>query len=189
LRVAVTPVQALQPLHLQRQAAPKAAHATDIVAAVTNNVAQRELTTLREDLAPELGEMAHTVHALSSREGPGNALLLALDYGDFHEVFTAFGEKGIAAEKVAGDLAQEVRQHLASGVSVGEYLADQLLLPMALAGGSFATSVASAHLHTNIAVIEKFLEVEIEVKAIDSAYHVSIQGKAWRYNDKVGTIS
>lgn len=183
LRVEVTPAQALQPLHLQSQGAPKAAHATAIVAAVTNNVAQRELTTLQDELGRELGEIGRVVRALSSREGPGNALLLALDYGDFHEVFTAFGEKGIAAEKVASNLAREVRQHLASGANVGEYLADQLLLPMALAGGgSFATSVASDHLHTNIAVIEKFLEVEIDVKPMDSAYHVSISGEAWRYN-------
>ena len=40
-----------------------------------------------------------------------------------------------AAEKVAQDACDEVQAHIAAGVPVGIHLADQLLIPMALAGG------------------------------------------------------
>jgi len=66
LRVEVTSVQTLQLLHLQTQSMPKVAHATACVAAVTYNVAQPELTTLYETLAPKLGEITHVMCALSS---------------------------------------------------------------------------------------------------------------------------
>jgi len=39
----------------------------------------------------------------------------------------------------------EVRQWLAAGVPVGEHLADQLLVPMALVGGRFRTVQSSRH--------------------------------------------
>ncbi len=46
---------------------------------------------------------------------------------------------------------------------MGEHLSDQLLLPMALAGGgSFTTHVISDHLTSNARLIEKFLPVEFE---------------------------
>ena len=50
---------------------------------------------------------------------------------------------------------------------VGEHLADQLLLPMALArGGSFTTVPPSRHTTTNIEIIRKFLDVEIGAEQI-----------------------
>ena len=50
---------------------------------------------------------------------------------------------------------------------VGEHLADQLLIPMALArGGSFSTGPLSAHTTTNIEVIRKFLDVKFEVDRV-----------------------
>ncbi len=48
------------------------------------------------------------------------------------EVFTGFGEKGVSAEKVAKRVVKSVQEYLAFNVPVGRYLADQLLVPMAL---------------------------------------------------------
>lgn len=59
-------------------------------------------------------------------------------------------------------VATAVRHYLDSQACVSEHLADQLLLPMALAGGGeFTTCTASDHLTSNAALIEKFLPVEI----------------------------
>ena len=59
---------------------------------------------------------------------------------------------------------------------MGEHLADQLLLPMALAGGGeFTTCAASDHVRTNAALIEKFVAVEIECKpAGDDRWKISV---------------
>ncbi|MBO0860724.1 MAG: RNA 3'-terminal phosphate cyclase, partial [Chloracidobacterium sp.] len=59
------------------------------------------------------------------------------------------------------------RRYLAGDVAVGEHLADQLSLPMALAGGgSFTTVPPSRHTTTNIEIIRKFLEIEIIAEQI-----------------------
>ena len=79
------------------------------------------------------------------------------------EVFTGFGERGLRSEAVAEKAAQQARRYIASEAAVGEYLADQLLIPMAIAGiGSFTTLALSRHATTNIEVIGKFLDVTIE---------------------------
>jgi RNA 3'-terminal phosphate cyclase (ATP) len=81
------------------------------------------------------------------------------------ELFTGFGEKGISAEAVAEKAALEARRYLASGVPAGEHLADQLLLPMALAGsGAFLTLPLSRHATTNIDVMKAFLSVDVRVE-------------------------
>ncbi|MET0550555.1 MAG: RNA 3'-terminal phosphate cyclase [Xanthomonas sp.] len=62
----------------------------------------------------------------------------------------------------------QLRRYLDSGACVSEHLADQLLLPMALAGGgAFVTDTVSAHLSSNARLIEKFLPVEIAWEQVE----------------------
>src|SRR5206468_1274250 len=80
------------------------------------------------------------------------------------EVFTGFGEIGVRAEAVAERAVREARGYLAAQVPVGPYLADQLLVPLALAGGgAFRTAPLSRHSTTNIAVIRQFLGLDVAV--------------------------
>ena len=79
------------------------------------------------------------------------------------EVFTGFGERGLRSEAVAEKAVQQARRYIGSDAAVAEYLADQLLIPMAMAGGgSFTTLPLSRHATTNIEVIGKFIDVGIE---------------------------
>jgi RNA 3'-terminal phosphate cyclase (ATP) len=88
--------------------------------------------------------------------------MIEASHANVTELFTGFGEKGVSAESVADTAATQARHYLESTAAVGEHLADQMLLPLALAGGgAFTTVSASSHLLTNIAVIEKFLPIEI----------------------------
>lgn len=175
LRATVRPVAALAPLHLIERGELEAARATAIFAGVPADVGKRELATLAEQAQSQIGEIEPELRGLSAREGPGNALLLALRYAGLTELFTVFGEKGLPAEIVARNLAKEALLFHRSGAAVGEHLADQLLLPMALAGGgSFSTSVLSSHLQTNIDVIRKFLPVDFLVAAEEGVYRVEV---------------
>jgi RNA 3'-terminal phosphate cyclase (ATP) len=157
LRASVEPSTALMPLELITRGDAIASCATAIVAGLPGEVAKRELERLRA----QLGDMTQQIRTLSSREGPGNVLMVELCFQQLTLVFTGFGEKGLPAEKVADRLGQAVRQYRESGAVVDEHLADQLLLPMALAGGGgFTTTCLSSHLQTNRKVIELFLDVE-----------------------------
>jgi len=72
---------------------------------------------------------------MADEEERGNALL-TVEHEHITEVFTGFGEKGVAAESVAKRAVDEARNYLASEAVVGRHLADQILLPMALAGAA-----------------------------------------------------
>jgi RNA 3'-terminal phosphate cyclase (ATP) len=62
---------------------------------------------------------------------------------------------------------QQARRYLAAKVPAGECVADQLRLPMALAGGGlFVTMAPTRHTHTNIEVITRFLSSRIAVNQI-----------------------
>ena len=90
-----------------------ASHAECFAPALPRAVAQRELDHLGQALGWS-GEQLQ-VAAVRQNEGPGNALLATLAYEHLCEVFTQFGMKGVSAEKVAHDLAREVRRHQAAG--------------------------------------------------------------------------
>ena len=78
------------------------------------------------------------------------------------EIFTSFGECGRSAEEVAHEATDAASAWLRANVPVDEHLADQLLLPMALAdGGSFRTVKPSLPSTTNASIIQRFLPVVI----------------------------
>jgi RNA 3'-terminal phosphate cyclase (ATP) len=64
----------------------------------------------------------------------------------------------VSSEHVAAGVCAEVRRYLAAGVPVGEHLADQLLLPLALGqGGAFRTLQPSLHFTTQLELLERFI--------------------------------
>lgn len=156
----VRPVSALRSFQLSTRGKLLGAKAIAVVAAVPKDVATRELARV----AARLGDIEQEVRVLSPREGPGNVLMVELRYPEVTEVFTAFGARGVRAETVADRAARDALQFRDSAATVGEHLADQIVLPMALAGhGTFSTTRLSPHLQTNIAVIQKFLAVEFRI--------------------------
>jgi RNA 3'-terminal phosphate cyclase (ATP) len=170
VRARVAPSR-LAPLKLCERGEPRAMRAEAVVAAVPGNVARREL----EVVACGFSGIETQIRELPQREGPGNALLLELAHGHVTELFTSFGERGISAEAVAGRVVKEAHAWLASGAAVGEHLADQLALPLALAGGgSFTTHMQASHLTTNLDVIERFLPVRAQVEPAGRGWRISI---------------
>lgn len=127
------------------------------------SVAERELNVIARKMSwPKEGLRAESVENSS---GPGNVTMIEIESRNVTEVFTGFGERGVRAEAVAERAVKEARRYLAVDVAAGEYLADQLLIPMALAGGgSFTTLPLSRHSTTNIAVIGKFLDAGISIE-------------------------
>jgi RNA 3'-terminal phosphate cyclase (ATP) len=126
---------------------------------LSSDVAERELAVVRDELRWRQEECG--VVTLAHPKGHGNALVLEIEAEHVTEVFTGFGERG-PAEEVAREAVGAVQTWLEADVPVDEHLADQLLLPFALAGeGSFRTTKPSLHTITNAAIIQRFLPVPI----------------------------
>ncbi len=158
--ISIEPTTTLQPLHIPERGEIKRRQARAVVAALPGEIAKRELKKV-EKMLGWTGDLLQ-IRQLPEDWGPGNMLTLEIESEHVTEVFTGFGMKGTTAETVAEQAVQQARRYLAADVPVGEHLADQLLLPMALAGsGSFLTHHPTQHTKTNIAVISRFLPVAI----------------------------
>ncbi|MEM1331716.1 MAG: RNA 3'-terminal phosphate cyclase [Planctomycetota bacterium] len=136
-----------------------------IVAGLPGSIARREIDVLADRLGWSESELS--IEPLGDEVGPGNVLSVQIQRENATEVFTGFGERGRSAESVARGVAIDVRRYLKAGVPVWRFLADQLLLPFALArGGVFETGRLSQHTLTNSDVIELFLDVRIHREEI-----------------------
>ena len=102
---------------------------------------------------------------VTDSDGPGNCVMIRICDGSRTTVFTAFGMKGKPSQEVVGEVVGPAERFLASGAAVDRFLADQLLIYMALAkAGSYTTNELSKHLQTNMEVIKRFLPVSFSVQ-------------------------
>lgn len=134
-------------------------------------IVQRELATLDRELDLDTQQQFY-LNGISQ----GNTLFIRVEYQHHVQLFTALGEMRKSSEQVASQLAKQVKQYLNSQAAIDEYLADQLLLPLALGqGGEFNAQCISEHTRTQAAMIEKFIDCEIEFVELDKKlYQVKV---------------
>lgn len=146
----------LAPIDCVERGTLRSVSATALFAALPFNIAEREIATARK-LLSDWPEEAFNVRQLPEEQGPGNALMLEASFEHTAEIVTGFGKLGVSAESLAKTAAHRMAGYLSSDAFAGPYLADQLLLPFALAGGGrFTTVKPSQHARTAAEVIERF---------------------------------
>lgn len=164
VRVEIAPARSLAPLRLLERGPIRRRLCGAMVANLPEHIGRRELATVATTLDwPE--ECLELRRKQGCFVGTGNVVSVEIESEHVTEVFTGFGRRGVPAEKVAGEAAAQAKRYLEAGVPVGEHLADQLLLPLALAGGGeFVTLPPTPHLTTNAEVIRRFLQVDIRLE-------------------------
>lgn len=172
IRVSIAPAR-LVALELESRGAIVERHVRAVVANLPYEIAQREVRAAAGELGWSEDDGARLeAHTLNGSAGPGNAVSVAVVSEDVTDVFTAFGARGVRAEQVAHDAAKQARRYINSDAAVGEHLADQIMLPMALGGGgTFTTTPLSGHATTNLDVIRRFLEVRTEIVELRRGLH------------------
>jgi len=175
IEVEISPAPRLAPLELTERGPRRRVEARAVIAALPGEIAARELAAAVKVLA--WPEETRRIEQLPERVGPGNVLLLEAEHEHVTEVVTGFGRLGVPAEQVGDKAARRMAGYLASSAAVGPYLADQLLLPLALAGeGCFTTVKPSLHSLTAATVIEKFLEKRLVFdEKVDGCHLVSVR--------------
>ena len=167
----VRPANHLSPLVLEDRGRILNRRATATVAGLPKHIGERELRVVRQHLG--WPEDFMLVKEQPPQWGPGNVLSIELAFDGHSEVFTGFGQRGVRAETVAARAVQEVQEYLEAEVAVATHLADQLLLPLALArGGLFTTLAPTLHARTNWEVIRRFLDLRLTMEQLSA--------KAWR---------
>lgn len=162
LKVDVEPASQWERLELLERGEVRCCRARAAVAHLPRSIAERELDMVRR---MGWGEQCLEIRQVEDSQGPGNVLTVSVECEQTAEVFTGFGRRGVPAERVASSTVQEAQEYLQAGVPVGRHLADQLLIPMALAGGGrFRTLEPTRHTQTNAEVLEMFLPVEVDIQ-------------------------
>ncbi len=161
LRIDVKPTSdSLRPIDILDAGKRIAVRARARVANIPTKIAERELDVIAKRLINK-SEHLHC-ETIEGSAGPGNVVTIEIEHENITEVCTAFGERHLRAERVAELVVEDARRYMSRGAPIGEHLADQLLLPFALAGGgSFLCGKPSRHTKTNKLVVEEFLPVEI----------------------------
>lgn len=146
-------------------------HARIYLARLPEHIAQRQRKLL---LRSSLDIQDVRLIQVTDSDGPGNCVMIRLCGGGRTTVFSAFGMRRKPSREVVGEVVSLAENFLSSGSAVDRFLADQLLIYMALSqGGSFTTNELSSHLTTNIDVIKKFLPVNFNVQQAEKVYRVS----------------
>ena len=169
----IYPAKTLNGIQIGERREINSRRATAVVANLPRHIAQREVETVGKML--NWGPEAFSVQESRNSAGPGNVVMIEIGSSEVTEIFSAFGQVGLAAEKVASIAAREAREYLVSRAAVGEHLTDQLLLLLAFAGkGSFTAQKINMHAQTNMAVIAEFLPVRFETREEDGLTRIEV---------------
>ncbi|MEA3406557.1 MAG: RNA 3'-terminal phosphate cyclase [Chloroflexota bacterium] len=97
--------------------------------------------------------------------GKGTVLFLLAQYEHVNAGFTGYGRVRYPAEEVADDATNEFEAYRTNAGALDPYLADQVLLPLALVPGgcSYTTSRVTQHLLTMAWLVEHFLDCHVTV--------------------------
>lgn len=96
----------------------------------------------------------------------GAGIFIVAEYDSLAASFSTYGRRGKPSEAVADEVVAAFNEHHNSKAAVEIHLADQVLLPLALAAGPSAFTVArpSRHLTTNAWTVGKFGVADIEIE-------------------------
>jgi len=158
-------VSGVQPLTLTERGPLQRIWGTAVVSNLPSHIPQRMANRARNllteaDLKAEL--KAQRVRA----KGPGAGIFALMEHQEnVRAGFAAYGRKGLPAERVAEAACHDLLGYYRHNAPVDMHLADQLILPLAIADGvsQFTTCRVTDHLRTNMWVVEQFAQARFEL--------------------------
>ena len=128
-------------------------------------VAERQIFGAKEVLGKLKLPMEETVEYYQS-QCPGSQICLIAKYENTVLGVDNLGKLGKRSEEVGKEAALELLKEERSSACLDKYLADQILLYLALTGAKSKITVSeiTTHCKTNIWVIEKFIEGKFKVE-------------------------
>jgi RNA 3'-terminal phosphate cyclase (ATP) len=142
---------------------------------LANTVLQRGEAALKAFLPAEMP----TERRQKPSPGRGAAAFAYTQFASGFGGFTALGELGKPMEKVAEECGSQFEKWLVADAAIDEHLADQLVLPLALAKGTsrYRTIEVTDHLRTVIWLVGLFVPAAIELEELaDGSGIVRIDG-------------
>lgn len=170
IQATIRPCNGIQPLQVDQPLETTRLEGISLVSNLDKTIAERQKRQASLRLLPFFANLRIQVAKIPAAS-PGTHLLLkaapsSTDSPPVGGCYSALGERGKPAERVADEAVDLIASYLQSGASVDRFLADQILLPLALAKSTsrFTTDAITNHLLTNAEIIRAFLPVEINIQ-------------------------
>ncbi len=148
------------------------------------HVSERQISAAISKLEKNEIQCNSCTSSLENAESKGCAILiyLASDFGQIIGV-DQIGERGIKSEEIGKNVAEKFVEYYLNNVSVDDFLADMIILPLSLSSGRsiFTVKNITNHFKTNLQIINQFLDFEYNIKPIDNKNMVTIDGINWKY--------
>lgn len=172
IKLTISPVPQLSPLTILTRGGQTGIQAKAALANLGKHIATREMNMIQNRLTISPDDVVF--QRLQGVAGSANYIQITLTYDHLTDVLTDYGKFGIRAEKLAANLCDKAISHMSSPAAVGPYLADQLLLPLALAkSGQFSMNAPTNHCLSHAVILEKFLPVTITFNQKQTDYWIT----------------
>lgn len=164
LHATISPARTLAALRITERGRLLHIRGLSAVGRLDRSIAERQrkqaVERLRELEVPLEIEVAEVPAA-----SPGTFIVLQAEFEGGRCCAFALGAPHKPAERVADEAVDELRADIAAGGAIDGWLADQLLLPLALVPGrsEFTVCSISRHLRTNAELLGYFLPATIEI--------------------------
>jgi RNA 3'-terminal phosphate cyclase (ATP) len=134
------------------------------VANLPRKIAERQRDRALQRLRRE-GLSAEVEIVEADASGTGTFLMLVAEIAGIPAGFSALGERGKPAERVADEAVDGLLDFLKAEAACDPHLADQLILPMALTPGTsrLTTSRVTRHLLTTVQLVQQLLGCPVQV--------------------------
>jgi RNA 3'-terminal phosphate cyclase (ATP) len=155
----------LKPLEVVRRGDLRGISILSTVANLPLDIARRQFERAKRRLGDMGFEPLGRFEEVSS-PGRGTFVFILARFDNVVAGFSALGRPAKRAEAVADEAVSSFSSYISGQGALDKRLADQVLLPMALAGGEsvITTIEVTKHLKTNVWAIEKFLPVSFSIE-------------------------
>lgn len=144
----------------------------EVVSVASSDLADADVAARQADRAAELLADHDPVRRCRVVEttSTGSSLLVVARFDATRVGFDELGERGKPAEVVAEDCVRAFRDWRAGPGAVDPYMADQLLVPLAILGGELHIPHVTDHVASNAELIRSFgYEITVDERADDDA--------------------
>lgn len=164
IRAQIRPAQAIHPIDQVKRGKLVRIRGISAAANVDENIIRRQKLQALRRLESICADSKIETARLSS-PGKGTILQVQAEFEHSMCCYESLGAPGKRAEIVANEAVDALERFLATDGAVDEYLADQILLPLAFATGPsrFRAARVTSHLLTNAYVLNSFLPGTVEI--------------------------
>jgi len=163
VRLIIEPVSKIEAKNFLERGELQEISGLSVVANLPIEIAERQKQSVIKYLKKEIANkiIVENVKALN----PGSFIFLKAQFQNVLAGFSALGEKGKPAEKVGEEVVKQFIDYYQSGKCLDPYLADQVILYLAVSKQPFAFTVSKItnHLLTHIWLLEQFLGIKIKI--------------------------